>query len=77
MTKLIIILLLIFGLILLGLSMAIKSVKRFFIGFMPNQDQMNKAKKRNEKEKVIYNKDDVVVLKGEAQDKEKNGKKFV
>jgi uncharacterized membrane protein len=75
MTKFLLLLLIIVVLAIIGVSVIFKSIKRIFTPFIP-QDQINKDQTRKKKyDNVIYDKDDVVVLKGEAKDKDKDTKK--
>jgi len=75
MTKFLIILLVIIVLVIIGVSYVFKSVRKIFTAFIPNE-QFNKASSQKKKyDNVIYDKDDVVVLKGEAKDKDKDKKK--
>ena len=77
MTKLIIILLVVAGLAILGVTFVMKSVKRFFSAFSPTQDHQKTTGRDDKKyDNVIYNKDDVVVLKGEAKNGKKEKNKF-
>jgi len=75
MTKFLIIFLVVILLAFIGVSVIFKSIRRIFTAFIP-QDDINKDQTRKKKyDNVIYDKEDVVVLKGEAKDKDKDTKK--
>ncbi|MGA2297102.1 MAG: hypothetical protein ABSG15_06110 [FCB group bacterium] len=59
--------------IVLILSMISKSIRTFFSSFTGPVSQSNNNKTKKNKDEIVYQKDDIVVLKGDAgKDKEKN-----
>jgi uncharacterized protein (UPF0333 family) len=75
MTKFLILLLIIIVLAIIGVSYVFKSVRKFFSVLDPTQMDKRAKSARKKDENVIYNKDDVVVLKGEARNEEKDRSK--
>jgi hypothetical protein len=71
MVKIIVIFLAIFFGALLFFTYALKKLKNFFGKFQPQQSQ---SSTRRAEENVIYKHDDVVVLKGEAANKDNKEK---
>lgn len=69
MLKFIIILLIIIALILLGLSALFKKVRNLFD---INQYTQNAQNNKKNDDDIVYRKDDVVVLKGEAKKNKDN-----
>lgn len=81
MTKFIIIILIVIGLAILGITYIMKSARKFFSAFQPaDQQQKSTFGKKKNHENVIYDKDDVVVMKGDAKkdkkDKDRSGSFF-
>ena len=72
MTKFLIIFLLVALLIFIGVSVVFKFIKRLFSPFMP-EDSQKSAKSRDKDEEILYRKDDVVVMRGEAKKDDKSG----
>jgi len=68
MTKLLLILLVLTGIILLFFSLIIKAIRRIFQPFSYSSHKDEDFIENKEK-KIIYNKDNVIVLKGDAKDK--------
>ena len=68
MTKFIIILLAIVGLILMVYFWMKKKIRSLFGGFNPNEDNSSADQRQRDENngEVLYDKDDVVVMKGEA-----------
>ncbi|MFP4528328.1 MAG: hypothetical protein ACLFQX_07240 [Candidatus Kapaibacterium sp.] len=71
MTKFLLILLVIFALAILGLTFIYKKIRGFFEMFSPSEERRGKTQKRERTDDVVYDRDDVVVLKGEAGKKKK------
>jgi len=65
MMKVLVIIGIIFGFIILGLTIVIKTAKRFLgIGNIPNINRNNSKYQDND---ILYQKEDVIVLKGDAK----------
>ncbi len=73
MVKLLIILGIIFVVILLVVSAIRKKLEKIFQQFVPNQGQP--SKKDASVDEVLYEKDDVVVLRGEGKKEKGEGRK--
>ena len=65
MTKFFLFILLIVIGSIIGITYIFRKIQKFFKPFQ-DPSSVNKSKKANSKEQVVYQKDDVVVLKGEA-----------
>jgi len=72
MLKFLIIFLLLFGVILFGFLFTVRFLKNTFTGMFGFNQQPEKKKK----EDIIYDSDEVVVLKGEAKNKTKKEKGY-
>jgi hypothetical protein len=75
MTKFLLLLFAIFALAIIGLTYIFKKVRGFFSMFSPPSDRTGKAARRTEDAEVVYDQDDVVVLKGEAGKKKNDDSK--
>ncbi len=75
MTKFLILLLIIAVLAIIGVSFVFKSIKKVFSVLNPNDPQYRTQSGKRNNDNVIYSKDDVVVLKGEADKKAKDKNK--
>ncbi len=71
MTKLLIILLLIIGGTLIVLNYVSKKFKSFLESIIPT-GKMNSRNKSKKEDEILYQKDDIVILRGEADDKPDN-----
>lgn len=72
MGRFIIILLIIILIIIISLSVLVRSFGKVFQSFTQQTDRGKNIKKGN-KDEVLYNKDDVVILKGDAATKSDTG----
>ena len=68
MTKLLVILLLIIGGTLIALNYVSKKFKSFLENIV-SPGKMNSSKKSTKEDEVLYKKDDIVILRGEADNK--------
>ena len=68
MTKLLLILLIIVGGTLIALNYVSKKFKSFLESII-SPGKMNSRKKTKKEDEILYQKDDIVILRGEADDK--------
>lgn len=68
MGKLFVILLVTVAIIAIVVISVLKLVRRFFSFFLPNQSKQDNSGKKSDE--VLYEKNDVIVLKGEAKSEE-------
>ncbi len=77
--KFLLIFLLIVVLAFMFLNVIRRSIQKFFSSFtsgtMNQNDQFNRKKSSEQTDEVLYRKDDVVVLKGEAKEADKKQNK--